>query len=200
MSIIKLDTKDVMPVVIIVLNYISCDIDTSIVKLAFNNQYAHLKGSIDPEEFSQEISDMAARLDDPLSVILRAFSEELMSLYYTLAATHDLVLEEIFEDYRLCQLASDVYSARAVYTYEVTNFSKWDVEVYFLSLPIVIDQLRELVNTEEFDVDELKDSRNLCPDYFENFLYAGGTIEKLGDIALRIFVYHDQVNTMLNEP
>lgn len=37
MSVVQLVTKDVMPVVIIVLNYISCAIDTSMFKLASNS-------------------------------------------------------------------------------------------------------------------------------------------------------------------
>jgi hypothetical protein len=200
MSNIKLDTKDVMPVVIIVLNYISCDIDTSIVKLALNNQYAHLKGSIDPEEFTQEIHDMSKALDDPLSVILRSFSEKVMDCYYNLAITYTLVLEEILGDERLVQLAGDVYEARSEYTYEVKTYSAWNLDIYFFSLPAVIEQLRQLILTEEFDADEMGYVAGLCPEYFEQFKNDGGTNENLTDIALSIYTCHDRIYPMLGLP
>lgn len=194
MATVKLETNDVMPVIITVLNYMSAHITTSMFKLALEDQFSDLKGLVDPEKMDQAMSDMTGKLDDPLSLILKELSEEIMSLYSRLAMIHNIDLIETFTDERLSALSANVYCSRTFYTDGITPDPKVSLDVFLYSLPVIVDQLQELVVSKEFDPEELKDWINLNRAHFEGFQYATiPVIRDLGELALSIYDYHDKV-------
>jgi hypothetical protein len=199
MATLRYETKDVLPIVLIALNYLSCDLTTSIFKIALDNQFADLKGLVDPEEMDQAMNDMTEKLDDPLSVVLRTFSQQLMDCYSRLAIVHNYDLEELFIDDRLTDLATDIYTARSFYTQGLGDSNLVNLDVYLYSIPLVIDQLIALINTEEFDEEELKNWFDLDVYYFEQFQDSDvPAIRELGGLGISTYNYHGQVSNIIH--
>jgi hypothetical protein len=194
MASIKIETEDVMPVVVTVLNYMSTDLTTCMFKIALDNQLSDLKGLVDPEYMDQSMTDLASKLDDPLSLIINEFTGDLMLLYARLAMVHAIDLEETFCDERLTDLAGDLYGCRHFYTDGMTERNRADLEVFIYSLPVVVDQLIDLIQTEEYEPEELKLWVDMLGAHFDRFANSEvPAIRELGALGSSIWEFQDKV-------
>lgn len=194
MATIKYETKDVMPIVLLVLNFMGSNLNSATFKLAFDHQYADLKGLVDPEELDQPTTDLIELLDDPLSLLLKAFAERFIRLYDMLAVMHGINLAEVFSDKRLADMAEEIFCLRSYYSYGLSDDNRTDLDIFVYSLPNVILQLKDIVVTQEFDPEEQRNWVDVDPDCFDEFEQSElPMVRILGDMAFTIYAYQDKI-------
>jgi hypothetical protein len=115
MTNVKYKKTDILPLVLIVLTYISTHLLIYVYKIALDNQLKDLNGTVDPEDLNQEALDQIYALDDPLSVLVKEAWEEIAVCINQICMLHGLDQMELCLNPRLRSMADDFYEKLSLY-------------------------------------------------------------------------------------
>jgi hypothetical protein len=115
MAKVHYEKEDLIPLVMLVLIYTTTHLTMSAFKIALDNEFRDLKGSIDPEHFDQGLSDLVLELDDPLNLLIKEAHDEIFDFIFHLEMLHGIQHFELYEDKRICELADHFYFALSLY-------------------------------------------------------------------------------------
>ncbi|HEY0177513.1 MAG TPA: hypothetical protein VGC08_14115 [Pedobacter sp.] len=143
---LKIGLKDLMPVVLSVLNLIEADFLRWSMKIAVKVNYKDLKGLIDFENIEQTEIDMLNMTEDPCIKLMMIHASKFQASAHTYANLFALNLDEIFADERIVDMAGDLYWT-LIYDNEEDNEEGYDrdLRMFINSVLQILHSLCELV-------------------------------------------------------